>query len=181
MILARIVLAYQTESVTYAAGRFTHRSTAIYGRGMDFVQGRFDQGADLTGLKAAEVGGIKFGAKIKAQQSIESLVVRSDDRDVTLSEDRAVTQELQQTFGADAGEKWVGFSLPPVRYDEKLLRGGILATPYTVTLTGVTSLPQPVVVAYAFGNDTFRQHGILGVVVLSTDMGKLETFLQSSR
>lgn len=184
MIVAGMNIGYLTDSVTYAAGRFTHRSTAIFGPyRIDMMSGaiqRTGPGLDTSLLGDVEMRGVKFGIKIKKSQSVKRFVIRSGDQDVNVSEHKDVSRELQTTFKADSGEKWVGFAMPPFRFDEKLLQTGVLASRYTISYTGVKSLPQPVPVVYAFKNQRFRQHHIMGVVVLSKEMTKLETYVQTT-
>lgn len=184
MIVAGMTVGYLTESAAYAAGRFTHRSTAIFAPNrIDMMSGAVQKtgpGLDATLLKDVEVRGVKFGIKIKRSQSVKRFVIRSGDQDVHVAEQKEVSQELQKTFKADPGEKWVGFAMPPFRFDEKLLQTGVLASRYTISYAGVKSLPQPVPVVYAFENQRFRQHHIMGVVVLSKEMTKLETYVQTT-
>ena len=53
--------------------------------------------------------GYKIGLRVRADQAIHSFRFRRDGGDVELDVHTDVTQDLDQTFGTPAGEKWLGF------------------------------------------------------------------------
>ncbi len=112
--------------------------------------------------------GYKVGVRLKRGQRIARRGFRGDFGNVPLREDRAVTAELVRIFGQDAGEKWVGFVAdPPLSIRPRRGRGNTISVDTRFTLTNFRSEPQFLPVVYAFGDQSFARHYILGVRVLT--------------
>lgn len=129
-------------------------------------------------LQAVQERGFKIGVKVRQGQQV-TLSFRGSSGWIVLAQDADVTQDLIESFGADAPDQWIGL-VPPVGAARKpvVQKGLHVCFKYRMTLTAVGAMPQlvPVVVTYA-GPASFAQHYLLDVRIFTVPPKRIRTLV----
>lgn len=120
--------------------------------------------------------GFKIGIKLKTFQTVPKFSFQGTRSELILIPDEAVTRELRRTFGVDSGEKWIGFVSPPGgQRKPTIVAQDRLCYQYTLVVRPVRKKPQPVPMIVALRDKPFRQHYLLDVRILTTELRTIKT------
>lgn len=120
--------------------------------------------------------GFKIGIKLKAFQTVPKFSFQGTRGELVLIPDPTVTRELKRTFGVDAGEKWIGFVSPPGgQRKPSIVAPDRLCYKYTLVVRPVRKKPQPVPMVVALRNKPFRQHYLVDVRILTSELRTIKT------
>jgi hypothetical protein len=122
--------------------------------------------------------GFKVGIKLKSSQTVPLFSFQGTAGELVMVRDSAVTQELHQTFGAGPGEKWIGFVSPPGAQRKPEFPKGQpdrLCYRYKLAVKPVRHMPQPLPLVVALRDKPFREHYLLDLRILATELGTVQT------
>jgi len=158
-----VAFSFKVDRARFSRGRLITNGT------VSFIVSKDRRNRISQALQALSKHGYKLGIRIKRGQEIERRGFRGDFGRLELRQDRKVTRELIQTFGQDAGERWVGFKAEgnQLRLKPKRGEGNTMSFATSFALTNFRSEPQILPVVYGYSHQSFREHYILGVRILT--------------
>jgi hypothetical protein len=122
-------------------------------------------------LDAVKANGFKMGVKIRANQQLVTFsFAGKSGGDVVLTPVANVKSELDQAFGTDPSEQWVGLKASPgIERKATFPKPLHVCYKFTLEVTPVPKMPQPIPVVVTYGDESskFALHYILSVVMLS--------------
>jgi hypothetical protein len=131
-------------------------------------------------LEAVAKRGYKLGVKLKRSQAVEHFSFRGGKGGVVLAVDDEVSRELDEAFGADREDKWVGLVPPPgSRRRADFSEVGAVAYGFRCVVSGVQHEPQALVFLVTHRDVPFRQHYVMHVQFLTTRPERITASVQA--
>lgn len=119
-------------------------------------------------LAVMEKRGYKIGMKLRTHQDVERLAFAGPEGDVVLEKSDAITRELDEAFGVEPGEQWIGLVPPPtVTRAYTFPEPGTICYSYHLVVSGVRYPPQALPVVLTHADESFRRHYLLDVRILA--------------